>query len=166
MKNDFLSESLEITFSILKMTPWFRFTEGALIYPSGAPEITPSFWWGFCCSVVSFLGCFLCTIIFLFAFFIFSHDVVRFISIYVFDCSSGIFRLSFMWIVVILWRWPYLTIMYLSFFEIVNIIAKKKSFNMSRLGKKFSHIILLFVIVCSYNTVIVTTVTLTIYWKI
>ena len=35
--------------------------------PSGAPEITPSFWWGLCL-VFSFLCCFFCTIICLFVF--------------------------------------------------------------------------------------------------
>ena len=65
-------------------------------YPSGASEITPCFWLGWCCSVFVFLCCFLCTIICLFVFFIFSNGVVSLFSIYEFDCSSGIFRPSFL----------------------------------------------------------------------
>ena len=45
-------------------------------YPSGAPEITPSFWWGSCCLFFSFLCCVVCTIVFLFVFFIFIYGVV------------------------------------------------------------------------------------------
>ena len=37
-------------------------------YPSGEPEINPSFWWGSCCLVFSFLCCVICTIICLFVF--------------------------------------------------------------------------------------------------
>ena len=65
------------------------------VYPSGPPEITPKFWWGSCCSVFSFLCCFLCTIIFLFVFFIYIHGVVSLFSIFEFHRSSGIFRSSF-----------------------------------------------------------------------
>ena len=65
-------------------------------YPSGAPEITPSFWWGSCCLFFSFLCCVMCTIVCLFVFFIFSLVVVSLFSIYEFDCPSGIFRPSFM----------------------------------------------------------------------
>ena len=35
-------------------------------YPSGAPEITPSFWWGSCCLYFSLLCCVMCTIVCLF----------------------------------------------------------------------------------------------------
>ena len=38
-------------------------------YPSGAPEITPSFWWGSCCLFLSFLCCVMCSIVCLFVFF-------------------------------------------------------------------------------------------------
>ena len=55
-------------------------------YPSGAPVITPSFWWGSCCLFFSFLCCVMCTIVCLFVFFIFSHGVVSLFSIYEFDC--------------------------------------------------------------------------------
>ena len=61
-------------------------------YPSGSPEITPSFWWGSCCLFCSFLCCVMCTIVCLFVFFIFSHGVVSLLSIYEFDCPSGMFR--------------------------------------------------------------------------
>ena len=44
---------------------------GGSAYPSGAPEITPSFWWGSCCLFFSFLCCVMFTIVFLFVFFIF-----------------------------------------------------------------------------------------------
>ena len=64
-------------------------------YPSGAPEITPSFWWGSCCLFFSFLCCVMCTIVCLFVILIFSHGVVSLFSIYEFDCLSGIFRPSF-----------------------------------------------------------------------
>ena len=64
-------------------------------YPSRAHEITPSFWWGTYCFVLSFLCCVMCTTICLFVFIIFSHGVVSLFSIYEFDCPSGIFRLSF-----------------------------------------------------------------------
>ena len=37
-------------------------------YPSVAPEITPSFYWGSCCVVFSFLCCVFCTIIYMFVF--------------------------------------------------------------------------------------------------
>ena len=47
-------------------------------YPSGEPEITPSFWWGSCCLFFSFLCCVVCTIVCLFVFFLFSHGVVSF----------------------------------------------------------------------------------------
>ena len=53
-------------------------------YPSGAPEITPRFWWDSCCLFFSFLCCIMCTIGCLFVFFIFSHGVVslfRFMSL-------------------------------------------------------------------------------------
>ena len=64
-------------------------------YPSGAPEITPSLWWGSCCLLFGFLCCVVCTIVCLFVFFIFSHGVVSLFSIYEFDCPYGIFRPSF-----------------------------------------------------------------------
>ena len=64
-------------------------------YPSGASEITPSFWWGSCCLFFSFLCCVMCIVVCLFVFFIFSHGVVSLFSIYQFDCTSGIFRPSF-----------------------------------------------------------------------
>ena len=41
-------------------------------YPSGAPEITPSFWWGSCCLYFSFLYYVICTIFCLFVFFVLS----------------------------------------------------------------------------------------------
>ena len=63
-------------------------------YPSAAPEITPSFWWGSCCLFFSFICCLMCTIVCLFVFFIFSHGVVSLFSINDFDCPSGIFRHS------------------------------------------------------------------------
>ena len=59
-------------------------------YPSGTPEITPSFWWGSCCLLFSFLCCDMCNIVCLFVLFIFSHSVVSLFSIYEFDCPSGI----------------------------------------------------------------------------
>jgi len=64
-------------------------------YPSGAPEITPCFWWGSYCFFFSFLYCVMCTIVCLFFLFIFSHGVVSLLSIYEFDCPSDIFRSSF-----------------------------------------------------------------------
>ena len=66
-----------------------------ITYPSGAPEITPSFWWGSCCLLFSFLFCVMCTIVCLFVLFICSHGVVSWFSIYEFDCPSCIFRPSF-----------------------------------------------------------------------
>ena len=58
----------------------------------------PSFWWGSCCLVFSFLCFVFCTIIYLaVCLFIFSHGVVSLFSIYEFDCLSGIFRSSFQW---------------------------------------------------------------------
>ena len=38
------------------------------VYPYGAPRITPSFQWGSCCLVFSFLCCIFCAIICLFVF--------------------------------------------------------------------------------------------------
>ena len=61
---------------------------------SGAPEITPSFWWGSCCLFFSFICCVMCTNVCLFVLFICSHGVVSLFSIYEFDCPSGIFRPS------------------------------------------------------------------------
>ena len=63
-------------------------------YPSGAPDITLSIWWGSCCLVFSFLCCVFCTIICLFVFLFFSHGVVSLFSIYGFHSPSGIFRPS------------------------------------------------------------------------
>ena len=63
--------------------------------PSGAREITPSFWWGSCCLFFSFLCYVMCTIVCLFVFFIFSHGIASLFSIYEFDCPFGIFRPSF-----------------------------------------------------------------------
>ena len=62
-------------------------------YPSGAPEITPSFLGGSCCLFFSFLCCvcYCC----LFVFFILGHGVVSLFSIFEFDCPFGIFRPSF-----------------------------------------------------------------------
>ena len=45
-------------------------------HPSGAPEITPSFWRGSCCLFFSFLCCVMCTIVCVFLFYIFSQGVV------------------------------------------------------------------------------------------
>ena len=67
-------------------------SEAGSAYPSGAPEITPSFRWGSCYLFFSFLCCVMCTIVCLFVFFIFIHGVVSLFSIYEFDCPSGIFR--------------------------------------------------------------------------
>ena len=64
-------------------------------YPSGAPEIIPSFWWGSCCLFFSFLCCVMCAIVCLFVFFIFSHGVVSLFQISEFYCPFGIFRPSF-----------------------------------------------------------------------
>ena len=66
-------------------------------YPSGAPEITLSFWWGSCCLVFSFLRlcCVFCANMCLFVFLFVSHDVVSLFSIHVFDCPSDIFCSSF-----------------------------------------------------------------------
>ena len=50
---------------------------------------------GSCCLFFSFLCCVICTIVFLFVFFIFSHGVVSLFQIYEFDCPFDIFRLSF-----------------------------------------------------------------------
>ena len=75
-----------------------------------------SFWWGSCWSVFSFLCCFLWTIIFLFAFFIFSHGVVTLFSIYEFDFSFGIFRPSFKTVTLTLLAQftPYVVIPYIN----------------------------------------------------
>ena len=67
------------------------------VHPSGAPEITPSFWWGSCCLFFSFIFCVNCTIVCLFVLFIFSHGVVSLFSIYEFCCPSGIFRPLLWW---------------------------------------------------------------------
>ena len=64
-------------------------------YPSEAPEITPSFWWGLCCLFFSFLCCVMFSFVCLFVFFHFSPGVVSLFSIYEFDCPSDIFRRSF-----------------------------------------------------------------------
>ena len=64
-------------------------------YPSGAPEITPSFWSGSCCLFFSFPCCVMWSIVCLFVFFICRHGVVSLFSIYEFDCPSGTFRPSF-----------------------------------------------------------------------
>ena len=69
-------------------------------YPSGALEISPSFWWGSCCLVLSFLCCVLCTIICV-GLFIFSHGVVSLFLIYEFECHSGNFRQALFHIVCI-----------------------------------------------------------------
>ena len=75
-------------------------------YRFGAPasETTPSFCWGSCCLVFSFLCCVICTIIFLFVFFILSHGVVSLFSIYEFDCNANIFCPSFIVIVTNYWN--------------------------------------------------------------
>ena len=54
-----------------------------------------SFCWDSCYLFFSFLCCFMCSIVYLFVFFIFSHGVVSLFSIYEFDCPSGIFPPSF-----------------------------------------------------------------------
>ena len=72
-------------------------------YHSGAPEITPSFWWGSCCLFFSFLCCVMCTIVCLFVIFIFSHGVFSLSSIYEFDCPFGIFRPSSITEFVLTW---------------------------------------------------------------
>ena len=65
-------------------------------YPSGAHEITPSFWWGSCCLFFSFLCYVMGTIVCLFVFFIFRHGVVSVFWFFSeFECPSGIFRPSF-----------------------------------------------------------------------
>ena len=61
----------------------------------GVPEITPSFWWGSYCLFVSFLCCFMCSIVCLFLFFSLLARRCQFISIYECDCPSVIFRPSF-----------------------------------------------------------------------
>ena len=58
-------------------------------------RLPPVFGWGSCCLVFRFLCCVLYTIICLFAFLFFSHGVVSLFSIFEFDCSSVIFRPSF-----------------------------------------------------------------------
>ena len=67
-------------------------------YPSRGHEITCSVYLGSCCLVFSFLCCVLSTIICLFVISFFSHD--RLFSIYEFDCPFGIFRLSFILILI------------------------------------------------------------------
>ena len=48
-------------------------------YPSGAPDITPSFWWSSCCLFFSFQCCVMCSIVCLFVFFSFLARRCQFI---------------------------------------------------------------------------------------
>ena len=65
-------------------------------YPPGAPAIIPSFRWGSCFLIYSFLCCvFVCYYYSSVCIFNFSHGVVTLFSIYEFDSPSGIFRPSF-----------------------------------------------------------------------
>ena len=81
-------------FEITWATRWMSHVEQDLLT---LPEHlrSPSFWWGSCCLVFSFLGCVLCTIVCLFVFFFSHHDFVTLFLVYEFECPSGIFRPSF-----------------------------------------------------------------------
>ena len=92
---------------------------GYVPYSSGAPEITPSFWWGSCClffSFLCFLCCIMCTIDCLFVLFIFSHSVVSLFSIYL---SSLTVPLIFF--VSLLSSWPKLTHSNLNFISLISL---------------------------------------------
>ena len=57
----------------LTFNQWLLYLLLRLCSKPGTPDITPSCLWGSCCLVFSYLFCILCTIVFQFVFFFFSH---------------------------------------------------------------------------------------------